>query len=77
MPIFQEDRFSLVPLLQSTCKTRVLTRASSSLKYVEMIMNCLIIVWGLFFNALFFIGGMGVVGGQNWLMGLGKRHEHM
>ena len=44
---FEEDRFSLVPLLQSTCRTRVLTRVFSSLKYVEMIMNYLIIVLGL------------------------------
>ena len=68
MPIFQEDRFSLVPLLQSTCKTRVLTRASSSLKYIEMIMNCLIIVWGLFF-----IGGDGGCWGSKLVDGFGKK----
>ena len=73
MPIFQEDRFSLVPLLQSTCRTRVLTRASSSLKYVEMIMNCLIIVWGLFFNALFFTGGEGGCWGSKLVDGFGKK----
>ena len=30
-----------------------------------------------FFFTFFFLGWRGVVGGQNWLMGLGKGHEHM
>ena len=36
-------------------------------------MNCLIIVWGLFFNALFFIGGDGGCWGSKLVDGFGKK----